>query len=221
LLRSHYLQPLFPATLSSNYQAALYTATQRYDGTGAFWGSCCLLHPCYSGSEEAPKDVLLAASFGRAGSTAVTHRCTEAEQAVCFDVLFQISSFCNCLAQACHSSGHKSPAYRRGNLGWTPGQYLRDLWLTKWHWERLLSKNFCFLLSLLSSVLLHKCYTHLHTKTTLMIRRTSGLCQGTYRQSYVPSDIEEQWLEQKLSHCFHVRVSVWGDCTRNVTSLID
>jgi len=154
-----------------------------------------LPYPCYSGSEEAAKDVLLATSVGRAVSTAVTHRCTEAEQAACFDVLLQISSFCYCLAQACHSSGHKSPVSHRGNLGWIPGQYLRDLWWTKWHWERLLSKNFGFPLSLLSPVLLHKCYTHLHIKTTLM-RRTSGLCRGTYRQSDVPSDIEEQWLEK-------------------------
>jgi len=75
------------------------------------------------------KDVLLATAVGREGSTPVTHRCIDAAQAACFGVLFQ-TSFGNCLAQACHSSGHKSPASQLGNLGRNPGQYLWDLWWT-------------------------------------------------------------------------------------------
>jgi hypothetical protein len=151
-----FLQPWGPINW-----AALYTATRSSDGTGALWGVMLLapsmLQRVWKESEG--RSLLLATSGGRQGSTAVTHRCTEAEQAAWLVLASVVSKIVRRLAQICHSSGHKSVASHSGKPVWTPGQYLWDLWWTKWQWQRLLSNNFGFPVIIITCIIAQMFHT--------------------------------------------------------------
>jgi hypothetical protein len=54
-----------------------------------------------------------------------------------FDLVFFLISLYNrptILSSLCNRSAGKLLAFHHGDLGSSPGQVMRDLWLTMWHW---------------------------------------------------------------------------------------
>ena len=122
------------------------------------------------------------------------------------------------LRRLCHSSGDKTPTSHGRRLGWTPDQFLWGLWWTKWRWERVLSKNLGFPLSSLVPALLHQCSTHLHFYILLLSEGQAGEA----REHTKRCPFGRRWaMDRKtLSRCFHIIVSVWGDCRYKVASVV-
>jgi hypothetical protein len=81
---------------------------------------------------------------------------------------------------ACNGSGGQSPASHSEGQSSIPGESTSVSWLSKWQWNRVVSENFCFPLSV-----------SLHERSTLVFMCMLLLPEGQRTEACEPS--KKQW----------------------------
>jgi hypothetical protein len=75
-----------------------------------------------------------------------------------------------CLLRPYHTSGDWLLVSHRGGLGSIPGQSMRDIWWTQWHWVKFFTEYFVPTLS----VSFYQCYILSFIDTSLLTEGETG-----------------------------------------------